>query len=244
MLQIAAGLNLEALLDCPLPSCFFKDSQLGWITQYHPKTVSCLGVCNPIMDITPELEVIRCFALSGMQRIKLLDFRNEREIREWFVKNVDDKLLQSGCFEECSDCVHFVRGRCYGGCLAWHKQAACDENKPLALQLIENMGQALEAEKPELALEYFKNSCNWAKTDISKYSAAVAASEVNDWRQVLVLATEADQMSGNRELKQELRTLLANLPHGAFIPSDTNRGTKKPVYVICPNAMDNIAHHE
>lgn len=233
MLRIASGYGLEAMLDCPVPPCFFKDSQLGWIAQYHPKTVANLGVCNPIMDITPELEVIRCFALSGMPRTKLADFGSEREIRDWFVKNVDDRLLQGGCFDECAACVHFSACRCYGGCLAWHSQTGDAGEKPLALQLIENMAHALENEKPEVAIECYSNATNWIKTDIAKYSAAVAASELGHWRRVLAFATEADQMTANREMKEELRKLLADLPAEVFDQLSAGDPRLLP-YVNCP----------
>ena len=74
MLQEAAQLDIEARLDCPLPLCFFTDSQLGWVRQYHPGTSQRMGCCGPALDVTPELEVIRCFALSKLLRVKLKDF--------------------------------------------------------------------------------------------------------------------------------------------------------------------------
>ena len=46
MLQRAAELNIEARLDCPLPLCFFRDSQLGWVRQYHPGTAERMGCCG------------------------------------------------------------------------------------------------------------------------------------------------------------------------------------------------------
>jgi len=66
MLRAAARLNIITELDCPLPLCFFNESQLAWISQYHPGTASRIGCCEPVLDVTPELEVIRCFALSDL----------------------------------------------------------------------------------------------------------------------------------------------------------------------------------
>lgn len=231
MLQYASSLGLETMSDCPLPFCFFNDSQLGWVTQYHPRTASNLGICNPIMDITPELEVIRCFALSGMQRVKLTDFRNEWELREWFVKSIDDRLLQGGCYPKCRDCVHFKKGRCYGGCLAWHEQVGDAESKPMALQLIEDMSQALEDNKPEQALEHFKQASSWVKTDVSTLSAAIAASQLSDWRMAFLFATEADHMTANREIKQQIAALFAAMPSDAFKQEDSPEPSPLPPYI-------------
>ncbi len=235
MLKNASSLKLETLSDCPLPYCFFNDAQLGWVTQYHPRTISNLGVCSPILDITPELEVIRCFALSGMQRVNLLDFRNELELRDWFIKNIDDRLLQGGCFTKCNHCIHFEKGRCYGGCLAGHEQNGGLDVKPLALQLIENLGQALSDNHPEAALEQFKCASSWVKTDIATFSAAVAASQLGQWRQVLIYATTADHMTSNRELKQKISELMAIIPATAFDSVIGDAVTVQPDFVACPD---------
>jgi hypothetical protein len=84
MLQKAASLNVEASLDCSLPLCFFEQSSLGWIAQYHPGTTSSLGTCGPALDVTPELDVLRCFSLADITRVKLTSFKCARDIEEWF----------------------------------------------------------------------------------------------------------------------------------------------------------------
>jgi len=181
MLKKAACLNIEATLDCPVPLCFFKDADLAWVRQYHPGTASGMGPCSPVLDVTPELEVIRCFALSKSVRLKLTDFQSEKEIENWFLKHLDTQFLGRGCFDYCGQCAHFQKGRCYGGCLAWHGEAGSGESDPSAAALEKKMHQAIEADKAELALDYYKTASFWSKTDLATFAAAVAASKTGDW---------------------------------------------------------------
>ncbi len=192
MLQEAARLGIEARLDCPLPLCFFNDSELAWVRQYHPTTASGLGFCEPVLDVTPELEVIRCFALSSLTRLKLVDFHSEKEIEDWFLRHLDTRLLNGGCYSDCQECEHHKKGRCYGGCLACHDGEVDIERRSRATVLEWDMNAAVEAGKPELALELFEKANFWAKTDLATFAAAVAASRLGDWNGAFLRASEAN----------------------------------------------------
>lgn len=214
MLQEAARLNIEALIDCPLPVCFFKDSELAWVRQYHNGTTLRLGCCEPVLDITPELDVIRCFALSRLTRLKLTDFQNEWEIRDWFLKHIDPQLLQKGCFSHCSECLHFKRGNCYGGCLAWRDNAVDTEAQPGETSLALSMNDAIESGKPDVALNLYESASYWSKTDVPTFKAAVAASELGQWGQAFRYAAHAQHMTGNPDVMRQVRELMMNIPQG------------------------------
>jgi hypothetical protein len=211
MLQEAAKLDIEALLDCPLPLCFFKDSELAWIRQYHPGTAARLGACQPVLDITPELEVIRCFALSKIIRVKVTEFPNEMAIQHWFQKNVDSRLLNRGCFPYCHECPHFRSGRCTGGCLAWHdcdvnmEQDTSDEN--LALNMLYNV----EDGKPGIALEQYERANLCSKTEVPTFIAAAAASQLGKLDQAFRYASLAQDMAIDPGLKKNILDLMANI---------------------------------
>lgn len=216
MLQEAARLNIEALLDCSLPVCFFKDSELAWVRQYHPGTASVMGVCGPVLDVTPELEVIRCFALSKLTRVKLTDFQNEWEIQNWFLKHMDSQLLHQGCFSYCSECLHFKTGKCYGGCLAWHEGVVDTEAQPSESSLALMMSDALDTGKPDLALSQYESANYWAKTAAPTYTAAVAASQLGKWEQAFRYAAYAQDMTtgSTPDIKRHVRELMRRIPLG------------------------------
>jgi cyclic pyranopterin phosphate synthase len=235
MLQEAARLNIEALLDCPLPICFFKDSQLAWVRQYHPVTANLLGYCNPILDITPELDVLRCFALSKLTRLKLTDFKNEYEIRDWFMKHIDTQLLQQGCFEHCSECVHFIKGRCHGGCLAWRDNTV-DIEAPSGEKILElSMDDAMEAGKPDVALGLYEKASCWLQTEVPTFKAAIAASKLGQWELAYRYSAHAQQVTGNPELIKKIREFMMNIPQGGISePVSQPDENIFPPFVSCP----------
>lgn len=211
MLQKAAQLNLEALLDCPLPLCFFRESDLAWVRQYHAGTASRLGACQPVIDVTPELDAIRCFALSKVSRVKLTDFPNEWAIIQWFQKHVDAQLLQAGCFSECGACPHFATGRCGGGCLAWHGCAIEAGVETAASSLARAMYTDLENGNPDSALKLYEKASYWSKTDLPTFLAAVAALRLGKREQSFRLAALAQDMTIEPDIRQRVRNLMTEI---------------------------------
>jgi MoaA/NifB/PqqE/SkfB family radical SAM enzyme len=211
MLKKAASHNIEATLDCPVPLCFFKDTDLAWVRQYHPGTASGMGPCAPVLDVTPELEVIRCFALSKSVRLKLTDFQSEKEIENWFLKHLDTQFLGRGCFNFCNQCAHFQKGRCYGGCLACHSEESAIELDLSAAALEKKMHQAIEADNAALALSLYKTASFWAKTDLATFAAAVAASKTGDWAMAYNYAIEANNRAHDPNFMRVIGEFITNI---------------------------------
>jgi MoaA/NifB/PqqE/SkfB family radical SAM enzyme len=241
MLQKAAGLRIEAGLDCTLPLCFFTDSQMGWVRQYHPGTASLMGVCEPPpIDVTPELDVIRCFACSKAARLKLKDFHNQAEIEDWFKQHIDAQLLQRGCFSYCSECQHLKEGRCYGGCLACHEGVDIEEDRLNAPTLEQRMNEAIERGNPELALQYYKTANHLLKTDLATFAAAVAASKLDQWWQALRYATDANYHAQDFDTMRKVTEFIKNIPASAI---DKAINSPQPEvsanFVACPAQQTN-----
>lgn len=178
MLKEATRLGIRAYLDCPLPLCFFEDSELSWISRHHRGTASRLGVCDPPIDITPELDVIRCFALSHLERARLCDFSNEKAVRSWFVRKVDSYLLDRGLFPRCSNCNHFLNSRCHGGCLGWHGRDAPPRDDSRSIPLTKRLYDLVACGNSLLALAEYEASSVWDKTALASCLAGIAASNL------------------------------------------------------------------
>ncbi len=233
MLEEAARLNQEATLDCPLPLCFFSQAQLAWVRQYHPATAARMGYCSPVLDVTPELEAIRCFALSTLARVKVTDFPNEWSILNFFQENLDSQLLGRGCFDACAECAHFIAGRCSGGCFAWHKLDGSEKKgndfKTLAL----NMQRSIEAGDPQKAINLFENSEHRLKKDIPTYMAALAAIKAGKSDQAFRYAARAIDITFDPNIKQKSLEILSGLPDGprmSPVPGQSNIET--PLVVL------------
>lgn len=98
-------------IDCnTLPSCALDDETYRLLTYCNPKDF-LHSSCNVILDVKPNLDVIRCFGLSEQFSVKLEDFIREgglgdlyREFNEYF-----SNLHQKPLFEECTDCMIYKR---------------------------------------------------------------------------------------------------------------------------------------
>ena len=235
MLQESAKVGIGALLDCPLPLCFFKDADLGWIRQNHPDTAAHMGVCQPTLDTTPELEVIRCFACSKLARVKLTDFHNEREIREWFQEHQDYHLLQQGCFSNCNQCRHFIEGRCYGGCLARHQGPLNLGGYSKIEELAEKMRASLEAGTPQGALSLYEAAGYWWKTEVPTLIAAIAASRLERWDLAFRFAAEANDKTRDPGFMRKVEEFLKSIPYGENRPSaDLPANDTVTPFISCP----------
>lgn len=109
-------LNVEALLDCPLPLCFFTDEELGVLTRLQPLVVNRLERCHAALDINYNLNVFRCFSLSDCTNVSLTDFQSFNQIRNYFSEQIDSRLFIPRVYDDCSACEN--RHRCSGGCLS------------------------------------------------------------------------------------------------------------------------------
>jgi len=95
--------------------CLFRKEQLDEL--YHNVKFKPVNLCMPVLEVAPNLTVYRCYGTAALSnpKLKITDFKNEREAfmyffkKEMFLKNV-------GVFKECIRCD--LRGSaCGAGCL-------------------------------------------------------------------------------------------------------------------------------
>ena len=73
--------------------------------------------CSPVIDVLPDLQVIRCFGLSQHTKRNLSDFRNIDELRKHYISTVDSIACNVCTQDSCKDCFSHELGRCSCGCL-------------------------------------------------------------------------------------------------------------------------------
>lgn len=117
-LEDAYQRGIKAGLDCPIPKCFFTNEQMGRIAMTQPLTINSIKSCGPVIDVTPDLEVFRCYALSDLKRTHLTDFNNFQEVIAFYQQHVDESYNIPQTFEYCSTCEFALNKTCYGGCIA------------------------------------------------------------------------------------------------------------------------------
>ena len=111
--------------DCGMTLCMFTEEQLGKIATC---TSGFKSVCDPIIDIGPNMDVWSCFPLSDVLNSHLDKFENRGDIVAFY-----NKLLRPyrslGCMPACLRCDFKRRRQCFGGCLA-HGLRALNKQPP------------------------------------------------------------------------------------------------------------------
>lgn len=81
--------------------------------------LSTCCTCNPVIDILPDLQAVRCFGMSEHLKANIRDFRTSAELRAYFATEIDSFRFNTVGNEECQECPKRVIQDCMGGCLAY-----------------------------------------------------------------------------------------------------------------------------
>jgi hypothetical protein len=124
-------LHIKPGLDCGFPLCSFSDADLGWLSKFSSQPPGFL--CNPVLDIGPDMSVWSCFPLSGHYRRTAYEFNTFDEMYRYFAsKHEAIRAEAGGIYEECDDCVLRKDNRCAGGCIA-HLLSIFTQEAPVRL---------------------------------------------------------------------------------------------------------------
>lgn len=113
--------------DCNKPPyCIWNEEEKKWlegyVSKYPIKETNLVGnhsFCHPVIDILPNLEAVRCFGLSHMERVKLNEFDSLDEIIQYFRGKVDGFAYCISAADVCRNCHTKDTGECTSGCLGF-----------------------------------------------------------------------------------------------------------------------------
>jgi len=107
--------GITVSLDCGFTLCDFTDEQLGIMTRAQ---TSMKFICDPIIDIGPDLRIWACLPLSNVAPRPLAEFSDMTAAIVHFrelVNRVTDRHGFYGLYPECRTCKYRQRGTCVGG---------------------------------------------------------------------------------------------------------------------------------
>lgn len=206
-LEHAFQQNVEAYLDCPLPKCFFSHEELGRIAVTHPRTVSQIKACGPVIDVSPDLSVFRCYALSQEQRRHLTEFQNLSALTSWYEQAIDETYAQPSVFEKCASCEFAENRTCYGGCMA--HSASSLQARPRADQMVGQIYGALESGDFGQALRLLGDFPR--KDATAAIMHAYAHVGLQDLKAALIWARIASNRSRSNEVKAVAISLMREI---------------------------------
>lgn len=114
--------------DCnAIPLCFWNDNerrQLLELKQRFPFQCRHIWLeqvkCTPVIDILPDLSVVRCFGMKSLMNIEINDGDNINDVKEVFGKCIDEPIMRNSKCQINGECPYYG-SVCYGGCLAFPK---------------------------------------------------------------------------------------------------------------------------
>ena len=123
-IRIMADLGCGVHFDCQkIPKCILLDSidELEEIKEKIPN-LDILNhcCCAPVLDILPDLKVVRCFGVSDRSlAVPMESFSCEGDLVGYFERGIDNIARLLPCEEECIECYYSRCGECQGGCLTY-----------------------------------------------------------------------------------------------------------------------------
>jgi len=125
LIKALLEMDIAPCFDCNLPPlCLATKDDYALFCQ-HEKTMQRSNLnkgnptCKPVIDILPDLRVVRCFGVSGYNKVNLLDFRNEEELKQYFSAEIDALAYHILPSENCRGCYEYAVGKCSCGCYAY-----------------------------------------------------------------------------------------------------------------------------
>ena len=151
--------GVQVSMDNAVPLCMFSYEQVGELLTKGVVDLQRNMRCEPVIDIGPDLKVWCCFCLSKMWNRHLDEFKDLKEIHDYYGKAM--ALYQGRLYpmEECKDCRYKERWGCQGGCLTHavmkHGELPLDE---LPKQPASDMWQpaTLLALSPEVEIQRYE----------------------------------------------------------------------------------------
>jgi cyclic pyranopterin phosphate synthase len=111
--------------DCGFSLCSFSVKDLGRLRLYGAGTNM---LCNPVIDVSPDLTLFRCFATSKIWNKKLDDFNNLNQIYNYYQEK-SLRFIRLGNNGKCLHCKYMERLQCAGGCLSFTLSSLGLQNK-------------------------------------------------------------------------------------------------------------------
>ncbi len=97
---------------------FYSALSKRYSEAFWARSIVCeMHNCSPVIDILPDLHVIRCFGMSEYTKRDIRDFRNIGELRDYYITTVDRPAISLSTSDECKECYDRECGECSGGCL-------------------------------------------------------------------------------------------------------------------------------
>lgn len=128
--------NILPYYDCNKPPyCIWTDDEKEWlenmVAQYHVESnlIGDHSFCYPVIDILPNLQAVRCFGMSGYEKVNIDNFSGVSEIASYFLNHIDSASYQIPMADMCKECRKRQTRKCTAGCIGFKSDAITKLNE-------------------------------------------------------------------------------------------------------------------
>lgn len=113
--------------DCnAIPECVYTDTEMAFLETLpfandfeREIFLGKRSVCSPVVDLYPDMTATRCFGCYGLGRVDIREFDNIFDLKNYFFKEIDARLVHPYAWEKCKSCYKYKTFACFGGCLCY-----------------------------------------------------------------------------------------------------------------------------
>lgn len=123
--------------DCnAVPACIWNAEELRTLKEWINDTpnvstniINGATRCYPVIDILPDLKAIRCFGLSSISKVKIQDFKNIRDLEDFYINVIDNVATRICSSKQCITCYDHKIRKCMSGCIGFNSKYINDINR-------------------------------------------------------------------------------------------------------------------
>jgi len=131
--------------DCGFPFCMFDEQDLDVLTMATQSGFE--SSCGCAIDVGPDLTAWSCFPFSLALNVDLRDFKDLRELGDFFTESLAP-FRSLGTFDECLSCRLFRREQCCGGCMARTIRSIEENGDPHVVEKLRRLGHGYRSATP------------------------------------------------------------------------------------------------
>lgn len=121
------ALGIAPCYDCnAIPACVYTEEERAFLAslpyeneQERRIFMGEASVCSPVIDLYPDRTATRCFGMYDAARVPVRDFTCLSDLRNYFFKEIDCRLVNTPSCAACEDCYKYKTFGCFGGCLCY-----------------------------------------------------------------------------------------------------------------------------
>lgn len=118
LLEWAYNNRIHTTCDCNrIPMCVWTDSELRLIATYEPDML-VFKQCLPVIDVFPNLDIIRCFGTCNNYMSNLKKYNSIRTMRVDFTRKVDMPAYECISDPKCMECILYKNKECRKSCIS------------------------------------------------------------------------------------------------------------------------------